>query len=147
MMVCRSYLLESLYRINITSDSLGPTSILSLYLGPPSILESQIDRMPVIELATNPLSQFLYALISKGEFQLKVSFFVFLIQLTDPMLSGLLSNSYHSTDLHYWYFCYFIAKNSAASKNEESSLASSSLKTPKISKSAGLSFSYQVKSK
>ena len=78
MMVCRSYLLESLYRINITSDSLGPTSILSLYLGPPSILESQIDRMPVIELATNPLSQFLYVLISKGEFQLKVSFFVFM---------------------------------------------------------------------
>ena len=42
--------------------SFAPTSILSLYLGPPLIIERQIIRMSVIEHATSPLSQFLYAL-------------------------------------------------------------------------------------
>ena len=44
------------------SNPLGPTSILSLYLGPPRIIERQKHRMSVIEHATSPLSQFLYAL-------------------------------------------------------------------------------------
>ena len=38
------------------------TSILSLYLGPQHRIGRRIIRMSVIEQATNPLSQFLYAL-------------------------------------------------------------------------------------
>jgi hypothetical protein len=57
-----SRIAEPVLRTGIGTDTLGPTSILSLYLGPYRIIERQTDRMSVIEQATNPLSQFLYAL-------------------------------------------------------------------------------------
>jgi hypothetical protein len=54
--------LESRYRIDITSDPLGPTSILSLYLGPPRKVLRIARQISITEQTINPLSQFLYAL-------------------------------------------------------------------------------------
>ncbi|MGH9976618.1 MAG: hypothetical protein ACRD8Z_12410 [Nitrososphaeraceae archaeon] len=46
------------------TDTLGPTSILSLYSGPPCITHWKRSLMEVIGKVANPLSQFLYALKS-----------------------------------------------------------------------------------
>jgi hypothetical protein len=54
--------LEPVLRTGNGTETLGPTSILSLYLGPYRIIERQVDRMSVVESATNSLSHFLYAL-------------------------------------------------------------------------------------